>query len=181
VPHETYSVFAPWSNFYIIAGSAAATLTGLMFVVVTLATAGPSRQRDEMYIGFAVFNTPTVMHFCTAFLISGILSAPWRSALFPDVIIGIIGFSGLLYVLRVVIFRTNRLRTYEPDIEDWAWFGILPMLAYAAVTAASILFPWHAEAALFTLAAAIMLLIFIGIRNAWDIVIYLALEQAQKR
>lgn len=177
--HEGYAVFASWSNFYVIMGSSAAALTGLMFVVVTLATGGPRRQRDEMHVGFAVFNTPTVMHFCTAFLVSGILSAPWRSTLFPDVIIGIIGFSGALYVLRV-IFRANRLNTYEPDLEDWAWFGILPLLAYAAMTAASILLSWHTEAALFTLAAAVILLIFIGIRNAWDIVIYLSLERAQK-
>jgi len=180
VPHESYAVFAPWSNFYIITGSSAAALTGLMFVVVTLATGMPLRQRDEMNVGFAVFNTPTVLHFCTAFLVSGILSAPWRTALFPDIIIGIIGFIGVLYVLRV-IFRTTKLTSYQPDLEDWAWFGIFPIVAYAAMVAASILLPWHAETALFTLAAAIMLLIFMGIRNAWDIVMYLAIEQAQKR
>lgn len=177
--HESFAVFAPWSNFYIIMGSSAAALTGLMFVVVTLATGAPQRMRDEMDVGFAVFNTPTVLHFCTAFLISGILSAPWHRALFPDIIIGVIGFTGVLYVLRV-IFRTTRLKSYEPLLEDWLWFGILPILAYAAMVTASILLPWHAGTALFILAAAVVLLIFIGIRNAWDVVTYLALEQAQK-
>ncbi len=177
--HESYRLFAPWSNFYVIIGSSAAALTGLMFVVVTLATGGPRRAREEMYIGFAAFNTPTVMHFCTAFLISGILSAPWHSALIPDIIIGVIGVAGLLYVLRA-IFRTANLNSYKPDREDWLWFGVLPMLAYATIAAAAILLPWHARTALFVLGAAIMLLIFIGIRNAWDIVMYLALEQTQK-
>ena len=30
------SPLAPWQNFYVIIGSAAAALTGLMFVVITL-------------------------------------------------------------------------------------------------------------------------------------------------
>jgi hypothetical protein len=177
--HESYAVFAPWSNFYIIMGSSAAALTGLMFVVVTLSMASP-RARSDMDVGLSVFSTPTVMHFCTAFLIAGIVSAPWHYALTPDVIIGIVGFIGVIYVLRI-IYKTTHLTSYRPVLEDWLWFGILPMLAYAAIAAAAILLPWYSSAALFTLAAATMLLVFIGIRNAWDVVTYLAIEQIQNR
>src|SRR5947209_10240595 len=65
-----------WGNFYVIIGSAAAALTGLMFVVVTL-IAGSRVERSSGTIG--AFGTPTVVHFCAALLIAAILSAPWEA------------------------------------------------------------------------------------------------------
>jgi len=72
---------AAWQNFYVIIGSAAATLTGLMFVVVTL-IAGVRLRMSSPSEAFATFNTPNVVHFCAALLVAAILSAPWQ-ALWP--------------------------------------------------------------------------------------------------
>jgi hypothetical protein len=71
------SVLTAWSNFYVIIGSSAAGLTGLMFVVITL-VAGQERERRSPD-GIAAFGTPTVAHFGVALLGSAILSAPWSS------------------------------------------------------------------------------------------------------
>ncbi|MGE5224115.1 MAG: hypothetical protein ACM3PY_16870, partial [Omnitrophica WOR_2 bacterium] len=62
-----------WQNFYIIIGSAAATLTGLMFVVVTL-MASIETHVSTLNAGISAFNTPTIVHFCAVLLIAGILS-----------------------------------------------------------------------------------------------------------
>src|SRR6185437_10783286 len=51
---------AAWQNFYVIIGSAAATLTGLTFVMVTL-VAGTGAPRTNESV--AAFGTPTVVHF----------------------------------------------------------------------------------------------------------------------
>src|SRR5258708_1473730 len=59
------SPLATWQNFYVIIGSAAATLTGLMFVVVTL-MAGVRVRVSSPNESFAAFNTPNVMHFGAA-------------------------------------------------------------------------------------------------------------------
>ena len=101
------SPIAAWSNFYVITGSSAAALTGLMFVVITLVAGDRSRRTYE---GTATFSTPTVLHFCAALLVSAIL---------------------LL---------------------------------------------WAPTETLFALAGANVLLIFIGIHNAWDVVTYIAVE-----
>ncbi len=66
--HEGLPLFTAWSNFYIITGSSAAALTGLMFVVISLATGSRFvRQAGDSNAGFATFSTPTVVHFCAAF------------------------------------------------------------------------------------------------------------------
>src|SRR5262245_15764410 len=64
-----------WQNFYMLIGTAAATLTGLMFVATTL-VAGIETHGATMYEGVSAFSTPTVVHFGAVLLIAGILSAP---------------------------------------------------------------------------------------------------------
>src|SRR5207245_5779269 len=63
------SPLATWQNFYVIIGSAAATLTGLMFVVVTL-FAGVRVRVSSPSEAFATFNTPNVVHFGAALLVA---------------------------------------------------------------------------------------------------------------
>src|SRR5262245_4423400 len=75
-----------WQNFYVIVGTAAATLTGLMFVVITLiaqiqiSSPSPSFSRARSHV--TVFTTSNVFHFGAVLLAAGILSAPWQ-ALWP--------------------------------------------------------------------------------------------------
>ncbi len=41
----TLALLAEWENFYVIAGTAAATLTGLMFVAITLIARDESEEQ----------------------------------------------------------------------------------------------------------------------------------------
>lgn len=171
--NEVWPVLSPWSNFYIMAGSSAAALTGLMFVVITL-TAGLQRRGTQD--GVSTFSTPTVVHFCAALLASAILVAPWPSSLGPTLTIGIAALAGIAYSVRV-ISRTLRLTTYSADLEDWAGYAILPLVSYVALLASAIAMPAFSAKALFVAAAAVVLLIFLGIHNAWDTVTYLAIKR----
>jgi hypothetical protein len=174
VAQNAASFLVPWSGFYVMTGSSAAALIGLMFVVITLVTRSerPVRTQD----GLATFSTPTVLHFCSALLVSAILNAPWRSAILPAVLIGLGGLYGVVYVLRVV-YRTKRLTAYTPDVEDWIWYSILPFGAYGAILGGAIALLAAPGEALFVVAAGVVLLIFIGIRNAWDVVTFLVTSQ----
>ncbi len=165
-------LLAAWSSFYILTGSSAAALTGLMFVVITL-LAGRERQ-DGAQEGIATFTTPTVMHFAAALFVSGALVAPWPSLVHAGVAVGLIGLAGVALILRVM-HRTRRLTVYTPDLEDWIWYTILPLGAYGAISAGAIGLAVIPVRALFVLAGGVALLIFIGIRNAWDVVTYLAI------
>jgi hypothetical protein len=172
MPEAVASLLGPWSSFFVMTASAAAGLTGLMFVVITLVS-GTDRLRRAPG-GVSAFSTPTVVHFCAALLVSATLIAPWRSLLGPATVLGLAGLAGVAYLLRVILL-TKRLVDYQPDIEDWAWYTLLPFFAYGTILAGAIALPAFAINALFVLAAGVALLIFIGIRNAWDIVTYIAI------
>jgi hypothetical protein len=164
-------LLTPWSSFYVMAGSSAAALTGLMFVVITLVKGEERLQRNPD--GIATFSTPTVMHFCAALLVSAMLSAPWRSLIQPAFLVGLVGLWGIVYVVRVM-FKTKCLTSYVPDAEDWTWYTALPLIAYGAVLGGALGLALRPGGALFAIAGGVVVLIFIGIRNAWDVVTFLA-------
>ena len=174
------SLLEPWSNFYVITGSSAGALTGLMFVVITLVASVERRRRVND--GIATFSTPTVVHMCVALVVSAGLTAPWRDLISVEYALGVAAAFGLLYMLWV-LYRTFRQGEYEPVLEDWIWYSILPSLAYIALGICAIVFLLIPHEALFVVAAIVLLLIIIGIHNSWDIVTYIAaghLDEARK-
>jgi hypothetical protein len=165
---------ATWQDFYVIIGTAAATLTGLMFVVITLLV-GMRARMSGSGDGIAVFNTPNVVHLCAALLIAVLLSAPWQALWQASLLLGLAGLIGMGYVV-LVLRRARRQTSYQPVLEDWVWHTILPLVSYTAFVVAAMVLPGHPVPALFVIGAAMVLLLFIGIHNAWDNLIYLILE-----
>ncbi|HEX8944244.1 MAG TPA: hypothetical protein VF785_13985 [Gemmatimonadaceae bacterium] len=161
---------AGWDSFYVIVGSSSAALTGLNFVVIAL---GAESRTLSGTADLSAFGTPTIMHFCAALLVSAILSAPWHTASSLAACIGACGVAGLMYVGRVMLIA-RRGTTYKPVFEDVLWHFALPLIAYALILVASAIFVGRIDAALFTIAFAVLLLMFIGIHNAWDTATYMA-------
>ena len=76
-----------------------------------------------------------------------------------------LGLCGIAYTAMVV--RHMRVQTaYQPVFEDWMFHVALPLAAYATLIGS------EASSALFIVAAATLLLLFVGIHNAWDAVTY---------
>lgn len=163
-----------WESYYVIVGSSAAALTGLMFVVIALVAEVRTNSTEGE---ISAFGTPTVNHFCAALLVSAILSAPWESMWSVGVGIGVAGAAGVTYVV-VVAVRARRQSGYTPVLEDWLFHAIFPFAAYAAFMVAGFRMVASPRPALFGVGAAVLLLIFVGIHNAWDTVTFLALRRA---
>jgi len=168
------SPLATWQNFYVIIGSAAATLTGLLFVVITLIAQVRVRASSPSD-GIAVFSTPNVFHFGAALLVAAILSAPWQALWNAALLLGLSGLGGATYVV-IVLRRARRQTDYQPVLEDWLWHTVFPLVSYTALVVAALVLPVHPAPALFVIAAGTVLLLFIGIHNAWDNVTYIAIE-----
>jgi hypothetical protein len=163
------TVLAGWENFYVIVGSSAGALIGLQFVVMALIANRP-RAPGEALTG-AAFATPTIVHFGTVLLLAGILTAPWNSVASAAELWGLLGVSGIVY--EIIVARRMRVQTtYQPVLEDWLFHALLPFAAYATLAASAYAARTHAREALFGVAAAALLLLFIGIHNAWDAVTY---------
>jgi hypothetical protein len=67
--------------------------------------------------------------------------------------------------------------SYQPVLEDWLWHMAFPLVSYTALVVAAIVLSDNPALALFAIGAATVLLLFIGIHNAWDTVTYIALER----
>ena len=165
-----------WGNFFVIVGSSAGALTGLQFVVLTLiANAGPVRASGET---ISAFGSPNVVHFCAALLVSAIFSAPWSRLAPAGGAVVICGVCGLLYSM-VVLRRARRQTSYQPVLEDWIWHTALPTVAYAGLLVSGIALRHGLAETLYVVAAAALLLVFVGIHNAWDTVTYLTLARSE--
>jgi hypothetical protein len=162
-----------WDNFYVIVGSSGAALTGLQFVVIALSAEWRGKGSQATV---DAFSTPTVVHFCAALLISSVLSAPWHGLSGAALILGATGAAGIFYS-GIVTRRARRQTEYRPVLEDWVWHTALPFIAYATLLSAALVLVRQHTRALFAIAAAALLLLFIGIHNAWDAVIYIAGER----
>jgi hypothetical protein len=171
------SPLAAWQTFYILIGTAAATLTGLMFIVVTLLAEVRARAPLSGEV-FATFNTPNVVHFGLVLLVAAILTAPWKALWQVGVLLGLCGLGGATYAV-IVVRRVRRQTDYRPVFEDWLFHTALPLVSYSALVIGAILLPGQPEPTLFVIAAAMVLLLFIGIHNAWDNVTFIAIELNQ--
>jgi len=81
----------------------------------------------------------------------------------------VLGAVGMVYVL--IITRRMRVQTaYTPQFEDRLFHVLLPFAAYAILAISAFAVRSHVREALFAVAAAALLLLFIGIHNAWDAV-----------
>ena len=112
-------------------------------------------------------------------LLSAIVSAPWHSLSSVALALGACGFAGVAYGV-IVIGRARRQTSYQAVFEDWLWHALLPLIAYALVLIAASLLTSHPRL-LFLVALAVLLLLFIGIHNAWDTITYFTISASQER
>jgi hypothetical protein len=168
---------AIWESFYVIVGSSAAALTGLNFLVVAFVA---DRREHISERTLSAFSTPGIIHFCIVLFVAATLSAPWPRESMVTAPLVAVGAGGVVYIVRT----WHRMRTtadYSPVFEDWAWHVALPLIAYAALTVAAFFLRAHDRPALFVVAGASLLLMYIGIHAAWDTVTFIATEQDRKQ
>ena|SRR5947208_6649230 len=159
----------PWNNFYVIVGSSAGALIGLQFVVVALIADVPRARADAQ--ASAAFSTPSVVHFAVVLLLSATTVAPWQGVAGIRGFWGLVGIGGIFYSV-IVLTRMRKQTAYKPVFEDWLFHSILPFLAYASLLGAALVVPSANRTGLFMAGAVALLLLFVGIHNAWDTATY---------
>jgi len=174
--NTAHALLDGWEAYYVILGSSAAALTGLQFVVIALVVDTPGlRSADSV----GAFGTPTVVHFCLCLFVAAVLSAPWPNLVPVTWLLIATGSVGVLYTL-VAFRRARRQTSYRPVADDWLWHIALPLIAYGTLLAAATCLLRDPATALFIVGAVALLLVFIGIHNAWDAVAYIAIQHRSK-
>ena len=163
------TALAGWENFYVIVGSSAGALIGLQFVVMALVADMP-RTPAQAQAGHA-FATPNIVHFGAVLFLAAMLCAPRHEIGAAAVCWGTMGIAGIVY--EIVVARRMRVQTiYHPVFEDWLFHALLPFGAYATLGTSAYVARAHMRGAMFAVAAAALLLLFVGIHNAWDAATY---------
>lgn len=162
-----------WHDFYALLGSAAATLTGLMFVAASIAA---SYFKERSAAGIQAFFTPTVAHFGAVLLVCIVLVAPIPSWKVLGGLLIALGAVGLAYsfAVWVLIGRHGLIATI--DLADRAWYALSPLAGHLMIVAAAVMLLLHNARGLVVLAIAVLVLLLAGLRNAWDITSWVILR-----
>lgn len=151
-----------WANFYVITSAAAATLLGLLFVIITLAA---ERGRREDAPKIRIYLTPVVIYFSSVLLLSALLIVPNQTPVSALVCICLEGVAGLGYAG----FLAIRRGTFYQSRSDLFPYAVFPLAAYALMVAGGVLLLSKPHIGLDLVAAAMLVLLAIGIRNSWSI------------
>jgi hypothetical protein len=171
----TVEALKEWHDFYVLMGTAGATLLGLLFVAVSL---GAGYLTEERQSATRTFMSPVVVHFTSVFFLSAVALFPWHQAKFFAALIGATALIGAIIstYITIQVVRTD-MTNY---IEDYLAYGLLPGLGYLALLAAAVSIYLEKELGLNTLAGALLLLAIINIRNAWDLMLVMVRRHHRK-
>lgn len=158
-----------WHEFYLLVGSAAAALTGLMFVVVSIS---PETIASRPGAGIRAFVTPTIVFYATVLVVSALMMAPHAAPRLVSSLLALGGAAGIGYM--VWIDGHRQWRKSKLGLDDWFWYIGLPHLGYVLLIAGAVALWLRSEAGPRLVASAMVLLLVVGIRNGWDLAIWMA-------
>jgi hypothetical protein len=139
--------------------------------------APPARACEDRPTGVRAFITPNIVYFATALVVSTVFLAP----ALPAMPIGVFLCVGALASLGYLAYTRahQRWRQSKLPFMDWIWFVGMPIATYVLLLFSGIGFFLQATLAMHGVALTVILLLVIGIRNAWDLVIWIS-QQEQK-
>ena len=159
-----------WQNYYTLLGEVSATLTGLMFVAASLGVrlidrdSGPKVQ---------TFMTPTVVYFSLVLLLSALMNTPVQTRLSLMIQFAASGVFGCGYSLS----HLPRLHQFQHEgrlnSPAWVWTVALPLCASLWLLGAAAVFHWSLPDGLEAAAVGVLLLVIIGLHNAWSVTLRL--------
>jgi hypothetical protein len=161
-----------WHEFYLLIGSAGAALTGLLFILVSLGPQAATRTESTL----RAFVSPIAVFYVSALVVAALMMAPHLPVALLASALGVGGSGGLAYVVWTGAHKQWREASLPPL--DWVWFVGLPILGYAAFIAAAICLATGKALGLYLAGGASTLLVIIGTRNAWDVVVWITRHPA---
>jgi uncharacterized membrane protein len=164
-----------WHDFYLLIGTAGATLLALLFVAVSLGAGFLSESRAAPT---RAFYSPVVVHFSSVFFISAIALFPGHKPGFFALAIGAAAVIGVV----ISVFVTLELLRHDWTryMEDRLAYGLLPLAGYAALLISTWMIMNDSGYALDVLAGALLLLLIVNIRNAWDLTLSMVRHQTAR-
>ncbi len=168
-----------WDNFYYLIGSASGGLIGLMFVVVTLTSSG---DRSTMLRAAGLYLTPVLVNFAMVLAMSAVALAPGLPGRVRGAAFGVMTLLGLFYAARACLgIARPRNANNPPHASDLWCYGVGPTALYGALAVVTALTFWtRANWAPTAMAGLLLTLLLLSLRNAWDLITWLAPTRARQ-
>ena len=164
-----------WHEFYMLLGTAAGTLVALLFVAASIGAGFLSKENAG---STRTFLSPIVFHYTAVLFVSLIVLIPGHTHRSLGLSIGFVAAIGLAYAA-VILVRV--IRHDMADMADKLGYGACPVAAYTATLAAAmwLLFS-DSPTGPNVLAGALLLMLVVNIRNAWDTMMSLVRRATQQ-
>jgi hypothetical protein len=164
-------MFEHWGEFYLLAGSAAAVLIGLIFVVVTLMQ---DRSRSSVSAGSKLYMGPVVLQVSFVLVLSAAALTPEIDARDYALIAAAVALWGVYRGVQSTVGISALKGEDQPHWTDKWFYGIIPTILFLALAEVAWAF-WSGEPwAVNGIAAVTTSILLLAIRNEWDLVTWLA-------
>jgi len=162
-------MFEHWGEFFLLAGSAAAVLIGLIFVVISLMQ---DRSRSTVLAGAKLYMGPIVLGVSFALVLSAAALTPGIDRSSFAAVAAIVAAWGLVRGL----MSTVGIRKLGKDVHwtDLWFYGVLPSALYLALGLDALAFAQAWPCAHYGLAVVTTALLLLAIRNEWDLITWIA-------
>jgi hypothetical protein len=166
-----------WHEFYMLLGTGAAALVALQFVA---ASVGAGYLSFEQSAGTRTYMTPVIVYFSAVLFACAAGLIPWHTPASFAVALGIASVVGALYAAFVSV-RVLRDGSGHIEFDDTICHGIVPPVAYAIGAASALMFQFGWPHAASALAVALLLLLAVNIRNAWDLTLFMVRKHTEAK
>jgi hypothetical protein len=113
------------------------------------------------------------VHFSSILVISLSVLAPLRNLLAYGFLFVVGGLFGVVYCFLVIRDTVRDGLSKSIELEDRVWYAALPVAGYVLMMGSGIAVAMGFEPGAMVLAISIGLLLVAGVRNAWDITVWI--------
>ncbi len=171
---RTVLLLPDWQNFYLLTGTAAATLMGLLFVAVSV---GSNLPVVQIRASLRTFVTPILVAYFQVLLLACLTLMPRLSASLFAGAVALLGLSNTALAGQVLWRMRVIHRSEMIDRGHWVWHFGLPFLGALLLLVTAYGFFRAVPSAEVGLAGAQLLSLTAGLRNSWVLMIWLALQR----
>jgi len=177
--HSFGAAAGAWQNFYLLAGTAAATLIGLMFVAVTF---GASIVTSQTTSSARAFIDPPFTHFVHVLMTACLMVCPTMGAtLLGGVLLAMTVLRTAALFLTFRRMREADRKFNDVELSDWLTGIALPLLLYLLLGASGAGFIASYAAAFSALGFVTVAILLLGVFDAWELMIWMALTRARTK
>jgi len=165
-----------WQTFYFLVGGAAAGLVGLTFVAITVGSGTITKQNTP---ALRAFVNPSLIHFIYVLVTAAVVVIPTITRMQLGILLALAGLVSTGRALAVLPYMVHQYREGIVDLHDWGWYFCAPLLSYLMYVGTGVGLLLRIGQPLDAMAWACILLLIAGIRNTWDMVLYMMFNRQE--